>query len=97
MLLNLLKILLSYLIDWLGNKCIEGKRANMDINKAKEWTDRETDVNNPDELTNINNIVNGQMDVSNTNRHTSTCEDIKVRIYFSQNAINLDFEVTDKL
>lgn len=74
----------------------------MDINNVKERTDindenKQTDINSSNELTNINNVVNGQMDINNTNGHISTCIDIKVRIYFSQNAINLDFKVTNKL
>lgn len=68
----------------------------IDINNTNEQigindANRRTDIDNSNELTNVNNIMNEQMDIDN--KHISTCVDIKVCIYFRQNAINLNFDV----
>jgi len=66
---------------------INNRNEQIDINDAN----RRTDINNPNELTNVNNIMNEQTDIDN--KHISTCVNIKVCIYFRQNAINLNFDV----
>lgn len=56
---------------------IDINNRQTEINDANE----ETDVN-ANELTDVNNTINAQIDVINTNRHISTCVEIKVCIYF---------------